>query len=698
VRTLLLVLLVEACLWAPAWAEQRAAVPVGTCQPGTDFEREQFTIRSARVEGPFAFLRWIRARLGAAEPDVSVLAGQPYRQADVLRKGDALEAQAFLPEAFDQRVRVSLIVISVENCSNGQLDVVYSVLSSSIAPVLSGTFESRRSEKPAPERAAGADNVTGRLRLSPGLAYDRSEDLSGGGRLEYRRPTGEARVFPLDAITLEGRGSTSMHEVSAALAGAKDGVADWLAHMEWQVDYFNASEPTDNSGLRTNRLAAQFAAITPPLGPLPLALRFGGLLEGGRLDSDFRPGTLDSGTVAGADYGAAKVYVGTTARLDRHTVAASYGVQLGTQGRDGPVDWVKHVGDLAHEVVVPVGDHRALTVESRLTAGLLSVPGTVPVTARFFGGNREEPFVPGGTWNIRSNPVIRSVPANRLDLTRDGPGGTRFFSYNLTAAVPVWRRPVVPSELSRDPQFGPLLNGQLVSATSAVQTGYVSKDPSFRSAAARLPDVLAALRRLLAAVEAAESRSGADLADLLDACTSAVKRAEGRARRAAESRHEAQVGRLAALLSADPDEDRLNKVHAACVTALDGRLQDAALASEAAALERIHLEMERDYARIDQALATRRAETEMAYVKRTVHALVYELNLVSVSPVVMFDVAHIGPASSRLGTRYGIGGGIRLSLANSLDFTAGYLASPHRLAGEPPGAFFFSMQFKDVFQ
>jgi hypothetical protein len=85
-------------------------------------------------------------------------------------------------------------------------------------------------------------------------------------------------------------------------------------------------------------------------------------------------------------------------------------------------------------------------------------------------------------------------------------------------------------------------------------------------------------------------------------------------------------------------------------------------------------------------------------VKRTVHALVYELNLVSVSPVVMFDVAHIGPASSRLGTRYGIGGGIRLSLANSLDFTAGYLASPHRLAGEPPGAFFFSMQFKDVFQ
>jgi len=51
-----------------------------------------------------------------------------------------------------------------------------------------------------------------------------------------------------------------------------------------------------------------------------------------------------------------------------------------------------------------------------------------------------------------------------------------------------------------------------------------------------------------------------------------------------------------------------------------------------------------------------------------------------------------------LGTRYGIGGGLRVTLANSVDFTAGYLANPTRLSGEPTGAFFFSMQFKDLFQ
>jgi hypothetical protein len=379
-------------------------------------------------------------------------------------------------------------------------------------------------------------------------------------------------------------------------------------------------------------------------------------------------------------------------------LAASYGVQLGSIGPSGRIDWIKHVGDLAHEVVVPLGDHRPLSIESRLTGGLLSVPGRVPVTARFFGGNREEPFIPGDGWRIRSNPVIRSIPANRLDRTSEGPGGTRFFAYNLTAAFPIWRRPVVPSELSRDPQFGPLLQGQLVSATSTVQTGYVSQDPSFKAAAARLGDVVAALTSLLAAVEAVESTGTDDLAELVDACTSAIKRADGRARRAAESKNEAQVGRLAALLTADPDEDRLNRVRAACLTDLNGRLQSPALASEAETLERIHLAMEADYAKIDQGVASRRAETEMAYVKRTVHTLVSELNLMSVSPVLMLDVAHIGPASSRLGTRYGIGGGLRVSLANSVDFTAGYLANPRRLADEPPGAFFFSMQFKDLFQ
>ena len=100
--------------------------------------------------------------------------------------------------------------------------------------------------------------------------------------------------------------------------------------------------------------------------------------------------------------------------------------------------------------------------------------------------------------------------------------------------------------------------------------------------------------------------------------------------------------------------------------------------------------MEREFSLIDQSSASRQAETEMAYVKRTLHALIYDLNVLSIGPVVGFDFAHIGPADSRLGTRYGIGGGLRVTLVNSTDFTIGYFANPKRLSNEPSGAFFFS--------
>src|SRR5262249_32007486 len=70
----------------------------------------------------------------------------------------------FLPDLIEQQVRVSLVVTSVENCSGSELDLVYSVFTTQIAPVLSRTFESyqsgnsRRNEPPVPtwEQIAGA--------------------------------------------------------------------------------------------------------------------------------------------------------------------------------------------------------------------------------------------------------------------------------------------------------------------------------------------------------------------------------------------------------------------------------------------------------------------------------------------------------------------------------------------------------------
>jgi hypothetical protein len=49
-------------------------------------------------------------------------------------------------------------------------------------------------------------------------------------------------------------------------------------------------------------------------------------------------------------------------------------------------------------------------------------PGKIPLPMRFFGGNNEEFFIPGESWQIRANPVIRAIPGSRLFRTADGAG------------------------------------------------------------------------------------------------------------------------------------------------------------------------------------------------------------------------------------------------------------------------------------
>ena len=692
----LLVLIFSGWLYFDTYAAE--IVTSGTCPPGTDFEKSGYVIRTARVESPFKYLNWLRVAISNAESDVSKLAGKPYKYPEVRQQADELEKQNFLPSLIEQRVKVSLVVTSVENCSNGQLDLVYYVYTTQIAPVLSGTFESQQAEKAAPESSAGTQVEKNRWRFAPSASYDHSEKFAGGARVEYRAGGQPANYFPFDSVVIDGRGSSTMHDVSAALSGARDAAADWLGHIEWQVNYLNASNPADQSPLRQNRGAAQLSAMTRPLGNWQLPLRYGGQLEGGTLTSDFHAGEIPRDAVDGAGYGSLKLYLGTTTRLNRNGFAASYGLEVGSTRPGSQVGWIKHVGDIAHDVSLPVGDHRSLDIESRLTGGIIQVPGSIPASALFFGGNREEPFITDSSWNIRSNPVIRSIPAYRFSQTDKGQGGTRFISYNMTASIPIWRKPLIPPELSHDEEFKKVLNGQLKTATSLVQPDYAAKDPHFKLVAARLSDLETALANLQAAVDTAQTHIPDQFGPQFKACIRQINTGKRRAQGAAKSTSSQQYSDVQALFTADEGEvdDLLAKVRTDCITTLNGQLKDERIAAAGEALEQIHSDMQREFALIDQDAASRQAENEMGYVKRTLNTILYELNLLSLGPVVMFDVAHIGPADSKVGTRYGIGGGLRFTLVSHVDFTMGYVANPKRLSGERPGAFSFSMRFKDL--
>ena len=194
----------------------------------------------------------------------------------------------------------------------------------------------------------------------------------------------------------------------------------------------------------------------------------------------------------------------------------------------------------------------------------------------------------------------------------------------------------------------------------------------------------------------AEPSAPESFAQQFKACLSALNTAKRRTQAAVQSKGAAQYGDVSTLLTVNETEDRLNKVRTACLEGLNSRLQDVQITAAAEGLEEIHSEMEKEFALIDQSAASKQAESEMSYVKRTLNSILYEMNFLSLGPMLMFDVAHMGPAGSKLGTRYGIGGGLRFTLVSHVDFTVGYAANPKRITGEAPGAFFFSMRFKDL--
>lgn len=675
---------------------------VDGCAAGTDFTG--YRIRRARLVHPLPFLRWVQPALGGLSPKVEGLAGRSFSYAETRQVRDEIWNAPLLPESGAWRLRVKAVLTVVENCEGRELDLAYYVFSSQFLPSLTASYESRSKDEASPQSTLGM-NEGARYRLAPLAGYNRTDRLFAGARLALPG----SLPGPLNSFSVEGAASSSSHHVAAALAGAAEEISGLLSRAEWQAGYLHAQVPTDREPLRQGRVSAQLSAMTRPLGAQGVVARFGGLLEGGNLQSGFAPDALAPGTVASAGYGALRLYGGATSRLRRQAFSASYGVELGATGGGAAVDWHKHIVDVAHDWWQPLGSHRTLDLETRFTAGLIAVPGKIPAAARFFGGNREQVFIPGDTWQIRSNPVIRGIPANRFYRVADGAGASSFAAFNLTASYPVFHKPVIPAALSQSPDFEPLLQAQVTSAASFTEVEFRTRDENYRQAVGRLPEAAAALARMKQATEAEPSSPGAVPA--WKRCRSAISTAERRLQSALASKGAAQYGLIEALLPADAGENRLNRVLCACAGepaadlaglecggALNLLLEDEAIrrAGDGIALRRA--ELEAALGKIDRKAARDRAASEISFVKRALDTILKEMNVISLGPVVVFDAARIGPAPPGGSLRYAAGGGVRVTLVSHVSFTAGYAWNPRRLPGEGAGAMFLSLRFRDLFE
>ena len=668
------------------------------CLAGTKFEGI-YEIKNVTVDDPFKFLYSIGNKRSSVEAQLKEkLSGQLLSKQLKQDAFKLIEDARFTPDIPGSFV-IQLEALSVTNCdaTAKTLDLIYRIYSTAPPKYLAGAAETQAIAETAPQTVTGLDQTGKPFHLTPEAGYNRSYDISGGGRLRYvvPRSTGAHLV---DAVTIDGQGSASMREVSGAVHGSRS-FHEWVNYADWLVNYTNQSVPAGVTRLGQSTLSGQVDAQSRTFLNETVFARFGTQLQGGNMQSAPLPaGSLPPRTVANAGYGALRSYLGLSSRSSHNVMSVSYGLELGSTGPYSQLGWVKQIGDVADEWWTPIGDHKPLEVETRVTFGALQVHHAVPLAARFFAGNADQYFIPGDAWQIRDVPVIRAIPANRFYLTSQGVGGDRFADVNLTFSYPVKSYPLIPKELSTDKEFNQLLKAQIKSAASLEQTYYAWKDEHFAAARSKIPQLQQQLATLQTAVAGAQTGNPEGMDEDFDNCSDNVMMSIFFARKAMEDKDAGQYGELRGLVIGGADGDTLGQIQQTCVAVLNQRLNDAGIRSAAAAVDASRTAILDEYNAIDQAAATRKAKGDIAFVNRTINTLFKDFNIFSIAPLGVFDSAWIGPSRNGLGgNRIGPGGGLRVEVASSATFTLGYAWNVNRMPGEGNGALFFSLGVRDLF-
>ena len=658
-------------------------------------------IHAVDVQTPLAFLPWIRADLNQAKALAEPLRGTPYSASQVTAVWNQIAALPFANLDVEARVGGRVLPVMV-SCTPQGLDLVFFVYAIKASLSVGLTWESRQRETAAPERQSGQEALRPGMRLQPRLGYRAGEGAGAGLAAFYNRSGAGANAdIPYwRSVAIDAYASDRLRDMALALEGGRD-VADGLwAHTAWRLGYADQSVPAKSvSRLGQSNLEAQALAQTHPLGDSALALRLGAALDAGQHRSRGQ-GDPGAGLVADQRYQSLKLMAGTTARLARQSLAATYAVEFGAGSGGARLDWVKQIVDIAHEGRWRVADHRSLSLETRLTLGHLREAGLAPHGARFFAGGREQPFIGGEEWQIRAAPLLRSLGTNALAGSPASPGYRRFAALSLTAALPVFNQPLVPAEAYRDVQVRAALNGQLDSAVGGLAADNRTTMPTYLQAIAQLPKVqqtLAALDGAVAAVAPPADSAGSANRDAFTACKGQLAQAQDEITQVLQESSLTQLGLFTELLPGEDTANTLGQVVALCVEGFNAGPRNPRITQQGAMLRADIKELVRLFAAADPKLAEQNARREIEPVRHIVNTLMDEINAITISPLLMLDAVNLGPRLSGPRTRLAVGTGLRVTLVDSVDFSLGYMTNLRRQAGEARGAFFVTMQFKDPF-
>ena len=681
-----------------------------------DYEEEQYRVNDVRIDAPLNWLfHSVDQKLEAIISDPSM----PIKKGGLFRKIDEDDGFIKVRQGFPElavgpieRIAVRISRPTLQNCDEQAktLDVVYRVYTLSFSYYLSRAFET--GGKDEVKRSVVDTDATERLDRyfpQPLIGYNQSRNLFGGTRFTIKQPTDFLDNFVL-GISESSRGLVANGQAN----GTRDFQTGLIRHLEYQSRYGYSDTPSTSTALKEGLGLTQVIAATRIFGARELILRFGSSFEAGHKQTDLTQSQVLPGDTPQSPYGSLKVFAGGTMRFGRHALKASYGLQLGSARKEAQLDYIKQIFDSGADLRFLVKDHRPITLDLHFTAGSIQNRGLIPTAERFFGGNSEQNFIASDTWMIRSNPFIRSFPQNHLAQTSaaDFVGGDSFFSANMTAAVTVWGRPLVPREILKDPDFNQLVDFEFGTAETSLKLEYLSSTPEFRKVGEmvnpigeKLAEVATFLmdlagKRLSPEIEGQIQLCQADMDDVNETVTKIKKDLEDGSPRSADIR---------TLVVGFPDK---RPPIPSSISELTDDLSDlkdmngipnpVAIQNLLQGLDGRRATMARSFLDLNQSAiaqkAAARAQNDLKYPRRVFNEVTREANLIAVSPVFVFDAARLRQEALSAGrVRYGIGGGLRLSIV-SLELTGGYAFNPNRQPWERRGAVLFTMEVSNLFR
>ena len=587
------------------------------------------------------------------------------------------------------------------------LRVVYPIFTSVVQSYIAPSLEQQTGESQRPA-TTGATRASERsLLIAPLAGYNRTLGTWGG--LTFSDTIGKLRL----------QGESEASGVSSSghfdIAGNNGAVGKLWDHAEWAGTFEYVDTPAGAARFKEGKITGRFSASTKEFAKKHVIVRYGAALEGGHQQSS---DSVTAGQLLpNSGYGSLKLYVGATGRPGNNAFTASYGLQLGSTFMDAVPLFKKHLLDLGYNVNIPVpfrkpmGDaedfkgplsttlHRSLNIETRFTAGLIQDASGTPLAERFLGGNAMRPFVQDSSWLILSDAFIRSIPENQLGAeSGTALGGSRFYSANETVSFTIWGKPMLPKELATaDPRFPGILNTPFHTAALSLANTYKIKDPEYIRVSAAVSAKAVDLNKKLTV-----------LSDELKLIPAAVV-AEPTVTRSLKDikRNLLSTRGAASMIASKPDPQVVDQLVTGLLPTLSGFIQSLTTELRDAAQTDLALQIDqslndvntlgseiRDADDLPSKKYDDQAWQTLAPGHRAIDVFLHELNIYSISPVAIFDVARVWPVNE--GVHYGVGPGLRLSLVNA-NFTISYGFNPQRSDRESIGAIFFKLDVTSLF-